>query len=154
MRKECRNEIRAETIWENRKWNKISLSQHRIVALLQNFHDFSMPNHFLEVTVSYKRFWFSSVPSEMCNCSASTLLQQLAGKTYCSAAALGPAVHCSIASFIDTWLEQLPHGPVWVHVSLASHLWGYSLTLPRNPYCGFGGHRYNEGIWQSHWAPP
>lgn len=42
----------------------------------------------------------------MWHCSASMLLQQHPGKIYGSATALGSAVHCSIASFIDTSLEQ------------------------------------------------
>lgn len=145
MRKECRNVIRAEIVWENRKWNKISLSQYRIVSLLQNFHDFSMSNNFLKVTFSEKRFWFLSVHSEMCNCSASTLLQQLPEKTYCSAKLQD--LQCT-ASLLSLWIHvwnKLPHGPAWMHVPLASHLWVYSSAVPKNPCCGFG-HCYNEDI--------
>lgn len=76
MRKECRNEIRAEIIWENRNWKKISLSQHRTVALLQNFHVKS----FLKSDIFLQKILIFSVLSEICNCSASTLLQHLPGK--------------------------------------------------------------------------
>lgn len=52
-----------------------------------------------------KEFDFSA-PSETFICSASRLLQQLPGKTYCSRSAAGSAMHCSTLSFTDTHLER------------------------------------------------
>lgn len=46
---------------------------------------------------------------------------------------------------VRVW-NKLPHGPAWIHVPLASHLWGYSSAVPRNPYLGFGWHCCNENI--------